>query len=363
MSGRPVDILLALLRGMIPGETSDIKEPEGIAWEQVLELSQRCKVSLLILQGLDALGDAVPATVRHPLANLQARCFHENMTSVASNMRVVRLLETHGIEALSLKGVLRSHEVYNRWDIRFAADIDLLVRASDYRSAAEVLEKNGYWAPIPSESDWWHKYLGESPFVPQTTSGPTIDLHHKLNQPGTPAFHDTEALFQSSVPKKFGGPQLRTLEPRAALLLAATSFGKALRQHEPCLTSLHEIAYVRASRPELPDDVLDDFARRHKVLRLWRQARETADALFRPSLAVGDHSLADLVVQDLVRGGAPPAHFHRTRLLWSWTDGSLKRPLRFARELGRVRASLMSHSAYERSMQTRSAPGAQPHTA
>ncbi|MEL7218372.1 MAG: nucleotidyltransferase family protein, partial [Pseudomonadota bacterium] len=314
----------------------------------LMQLAIKTKTPFLMLQGLRSLEIEVPDQIQERLRELQQLCFHQNMSSVASNVRIARILKTHGIESLSVKGVLRSHEVYGRWDIRSAADIDILVRHKDYRQAGEVLLRNGYWAPVSEKSVWWHHYLGEAPYLPDSANGPIVDLHHKLNQPGTPALKDTDAVFDSSVVRSFGEHELRVIEPRAALMLAATSFGKALRQHEPCLTNLHEIAYVRASRPDLTDESLDQFAKSHNLLRLWHHARETADALFRPSVGNSSRDDVGFVIQDLAVPTWPQRLLHRTRLLWNWTDGGAARPLHFAREFGRVRAAMLSHSAYEK---------------
>lgn len=347
------ETLLSILTATIPGETGGAGDVAGIDWPRVVQLASETKTQFLLLQGIEQLAVDAPAEVTAQLKELQALCFRQNMANVAGNVRIARILKTHGIETLSVKGVLRSYEVYGRWDMRFAADIDLLVRTCDYRQAGEVLLGSGYWAPVPSSSNWWHHYLGESPYLPKETTGPIVDLHHKLDQPGTPALNDTETLFRTAVTRKFGELQVKVMEPRAALMLAATSFGKALRQHEPCLGNLHEIAHVRASSPELSDAALDEYAARHNLLRLWRHARSAADALFRPSTGKGSSELVGFVLNDLATPTWPQRLWHRTRLLWNWTDGDALRPVRFAREFGRVRAAMVSHAAYEREARAR----------
>ena len=354
MSNDAHETLLAVLTAAVPGEEVPSLNEKRIDWTGLLHLASATKTQFLLLEGFRALKIGLPADLEARMQELQQLCFHQNMASVASNVRIARILKTHGIESLSLKGVLRSQEVYGRWDIRSAADIDLLVRHADYRQAGEVLVRNGYWAPVPPNSVWWHHYLGEAPYLPDTANGPIVDLHHKLNQPGTPALEDTEAVFETCTIRNFGEHTLRVIEPHAALMLAATSFGKALRQHEPCLTNLHEIAYVRASKPEMSDEALDAFAKQHNLLRIWRHARDAADALFRPSTGNGGRADVSVVVQDLAVPTWPQRLLHRTRLLWNWTDGVAMRPLRFAREFGRVRAAMLSHAAYEKQARNRS---------
>ncbi len=347
MPTRAHETLLGALTACVPGEGETAVRGSDVDWPNVMALATKTKTQFLLLRGLEALGVELPPDIRTRFNELQGQCFHQNMANVASNLRVSRILKTHGIETLSVKGVLRSQEVYGRWDIRFASDIDLLVRSKDYREAGEVLLRNGYWAPIPTGSVWWHRYLGEAPYLPETATGPIVDLHNKLDQPGTPALENTERLFETCVVRKFGDMEMHVMEPRAALMLAATSFGKALRQHEPCLTNLHEIAYVRATNLDLNDEALDAYAKRHNVFRLWRHARNTADAMFRPSMGRKSEDAVSEVIQDLAVPTWPQRLLHRTRLLWNWTDGAALRPVRFAREFGRVRAAMISHSAYE----------------
>ena len=343
--------LLEILKGLVPGEECQQLDMGNLDWPNLVQIAKNTRTEFLLLRGLEARGLGAPEAILSDLRQLKQRLLHRNMAHVASTVRMSRILQTHGIETLSVKGVLRAHEVYGQWDIRFASDMDLLVRHTDYRHAGEVLMNGGYDILVPTTCDWWHHYLGEAPFQPRTATGPTIDLHHKLDQPGTPALENAEFLFASAVARPFGGHNVKVLEPFAALMLAATGVGKALRQHEPCLAYLHEIAYARACDAALSDDALDAYAKEHNVWRLWRHARDAADGMFRPSTGRGAPSDIEGVMQDLAVHSWPQRMLHRTRLLWRWTDGEALRAFRFAREFARVRASMLSHASYEKQSQ------------
>ena len=339
--------LLGALAAWFPTDKPAAKTPDGINWEALFAMARSARTQLAAIEGFKKSGIELPPEWEQTAAAEQAACFHLNMTNVANAVRICRILHTHGIDAACLKGVPRGYEIYGRWDIRKTGDIDLLVRPHDYREAAEVIKKNGYFTPVPSDSVWWHTYLGESPYLPSSNSGPIVDLHWKLDQPGTPAPSRIDEVLARKQMRKLGNFTIPMLSKQDALMLTATSIGKAIRAQEPWLREAHEIAISVGSEPGLTRQELKSYARSHGVERLWQFVVRQVDRLFSSSSSqegTWDEELACSVL------GLPSPSDHamfRTQLLWLWSDGGALRPWRFAKEFIRVRAAERRHDIEE----------------
>ncbi len=319
-------------------------------------LAQSTKTFLITAEGLAKNSSDIPSPYDQQVAAEKAKCFHLNMTNVASAVRICTILRTHGIDVACIKGVPRGFEIYDRWDVRRTGDIDLLVHPKDYREAAEVITKNGYYTPVPVDSVWWHTYLGESPYLPSSTTGPIVDLHWKLDQPGTPAMPDISGVLRRTQSRTFGKFVIPTLSQADALMLTATSIGKAIRAQETWLVEAHEIALSVRKGGELSRENLNQYAHRQGVGRLWQFVLRQVDRLFPPDVGTQEPWDDELACSVL---GLPAPNQHsmfRTQLLWLWSDGTALRPLRFAQEFLRVRAAEYRHDV-EEAEKARSAAG------
>lgn len=308
-------------------------------WSAVLDLAEANKCLLLVAEGMKRAGIAIPPEREAKLQEVRENCLLQNMANLGVTANICSILRTHGIRAISMKGVLRAHELYGRWDIRPAHDTDILVTGADYRSAIDVLSANGFDSPISANSKWWHSYLGESPHLP-IYGGPIVDLHNKVKQPGTPAPTDIDGILTRARIAKVGGRAIPVMSDMDAAMLTASSLGKALRSGEVWLHYAHELLVVTAALDDDQRAAFDDYAREIGVSRLWNFATTLTDATFRVG-EDGAGSPADARSRwtaDFVRIAHQQARrWRRSQLLWAWTDGGVARPLRFARELGLVR--------------------------
>ena len=343
---------IALLRHALAAalDKDDAGEPDAgsVDWTVFADRAQHAKCLLIASDGLDRLGlipgDAFCARVMQR----RRECLARNMANLATAARLVRMLDTHGIEAIAFKGVLRSFAVYRRWDARMAHDLDLLVSSRDYRVAGAVLEADGFDAACPPMSRWWHRDLGESPYLPSSPGAPIVDLHHRLQQPGAPAPERLDPLFARARHFELGGYRIRTLDPLDAAMVTASGYAKALRAGESWLVYAHELAAVLAASDEAQRRALDRHAERSGMDRLWREAASVAHDLFLAT-ETGEAGArrADLMRSALGDAAGGRRWAVRSELLWRWTDGRMRRPLRFAAEMVRVRRSDHHHDAEE----------------
>ena len=336
--------LLGVLRLWAYPDESTAWRADNAHWMGVLDLAEANKALLLAAEGMKRAGISIPPEQQERLRAIRETCAMRALANLGITATVCSILRTHGINAISLKGVLRAHRVYGRWDARPAQDTDLLVTSADYRSAIAVLAANGFHSPIPAKSIWWHDYLGESPHLP-LGGGTTVDLHHKIRQPGTPAPTDIARIIANARTAAVGGRTVPAMSDMDAALLTATSLGKALRGGEVWLHYAHELFVVTARLDAKERAEYDAYAREMGIARLWDFATQLADDTFALPLAGADalsepryHRVIELLdAEQRERRG------RRSTLLWKWTDGALMRPLRFTRELCFVRLGERRH--------------------
>ncbi|MEL7190559.1 MAG: nucleotidyltransferase family protein [Pseudomonadota bacterium] len=345
MSMKAQHVLISLLSTGICNASQKAWDAEQIDWVALEEAALKNRVLPLLSHALETLEIDPPVEMQNRIVAMRKQCFGEAMAHIAAAVRLCRNFHTHGIDVVCVKGVARAYEVYGKWDVRFTHDVDLLVRDRDYRGAAKVLTSSGYDAPISEADDWWHDYLGESPYLPVRATGPTVDLHQKLHQPGTPALTNPGPLHEHHVMRSLGNFSLPMLDKRDAMMLTANSFGKAIRSRQPWLLYAHEIAYARANDPELTDRMLDDYAAQSGMSRLWHHAKTASDLVFGGAKS-GQIELPPHI--DLDKPGLipEPVFLYRSRLLWLWSEGSLLRPLRFVKEFLWVTLADIKHDLF-----------------
>ncbi|KWV90964.1 nucleotidyltransferase family protein [Erythrobacter sp. YT30] len=345
MSAKAQETLISFLSTGICNASQTFSGLEDAEWRALEATARQNNVFPLLSHAVESLGIQLPPRAEESMAQMRSDCFSKAMGHIAAAVRLCRNFHTHGIDVICVKGTARAFEVYGKWDARFTHDIDLLVRSRDYRGAAKVLTKIGYDAPISESDVWWHDFLGESPYLPVDTTGPTVDLHHKLHQPGTPALTHLDPLHERRVTRQLGNFSLPMLDKRDAMMLTANSFGKAIRARQPWLSYAHEIAFARANDPEMTDDVLDEHAAQSGMSRLWEHAKKAGDAVFGEdaSKAKRERALIDLARINFL---PEPVPMYRSKLLWRWSEGSIIRPFTFLRELGWVTLADIQHDLF-----------------
>jgi hypothetical protein len=116
----------------------------------------------LLYQALRAVGsDAIPTAVlaqlrTHYLANTK-----HNLFLTGELLRVLHLLDTHGIPALPFKGPTLAAAVYGKLALRQYSDLDILVHKQDIPHVKALLTAHGYQLPLTrarEEAIWKHHY-------------------------------------------------------------------------------------------------------------------------------------------------------------------------------------------------------------
>ena len=313
--------LCDLLASVLSVESS-YHQKSKLDWASITELASFTKTAGIVRYAVDKEGLDIPDAVRAEFEAVKAQTLAKNFQNLASTLQVVEILEQADIPCLAYKGAVRSFGVYKKWDMRTSADIDILVKPSDYEAAQKTLKTNGYLNIVSPLSDWWHVHLGESPYVRSDRVGPIVDLHHRLQQPGGPFPAHEEDFFTEAVSVEFGSRSLKTLSPADSILLTAISYGKALRSGSPWLKEAHEIASVYSSANSSERQKFLASAQRQGLSRLYRQALGNSLLLFDMDDAKAFTSGDKSALLHLAFGEQNHHHFFRSQQLWGWLDGN-----------------------------------------
>jgi hypothetical protein len=118
-------------------------------WQKVLNLAtQNCVVPLVYRQIQTLAPLSVPP---HILQQFRATCSRNafrNLSLTAELMRLIALLEQHGVPCVAFKGAVLAADAYGDLTLRQFSDLDLFVHPQNFRAAKDILTTHaGYSAP------------------------------------------------------------------------------------------------------------------------------------------------------------------------------------------------------------------------
>lgn len=203
-------------------------------WSQVPTLIYDHRLGNLVAEAIRCLGDAVPGYVADRVANFRAITSRMNGNNLLTMRRVVPEFEKAGLSFVVFKGPLQQQQIYGSLFVRPSSDLDLLVAPADFGRSGPLLHRSGYVLAKECRSIWWRAGLGEQHFQSAGSAAVTIDLHHRLQQPGCPLPADPGTFLEQREPVVIAGQSLPSLSPVHTQLLSAMSLVKALHHREPC---------------------------------------------------------------------------------------------------------------------------------
>lgn len=302
--------------------------------------------------GLERSDVRAPDWLRRDFAGARARAMMCNLRMIELARHALPKLEEAGIRGVVFKGPFLNRQLHGDSFFRRSSDLDLLVARRQFRQAIAVLGEHGFRPRHRGASGWWIHGLGEVHL--QHSSGGTIDLHHRVQQPGCPVARRS-IEFLRAVPEieDLGGVGIAILRPRMALVLSALNLLKGVMKRQP---SGHYALDVAAGTRALDQSELAQlgaFAHRQGLLRSMQLAIGIASRTFAlpmdlPAILApeGDGKAAlpaDWPIETMV---LDPARAdlewpRRRRLLWAMSDGTrpLAKGANFMRDAARAAAS------------------------
>lgn len=120
-----------------------------LRWDRLLPQARRAGVLPLLSHHLrqdPAIRALAPARVRLALEEVRYQTVGRNLCLFQALQEVLHGFASRGIPVIPLKGAYLIPEVYRRFDVRTASDLDLLVRREDLRRIDSTLKGLGYVA-------------------------------------------------------------------------------------------------------------------------------------------------------------------------------------------------------------------------
>jgi hypothetical protein len=322
-----MEVLCRATRSHLLGETDP-----GLAdltqrlenWGRLLGTAMQNRVATLLNLGFRANGVGIPSQYQAFLDNYRTDTFGRNTRNLNTALAAVAALEQAGIEVVVFKGPTQQQRAYGDSFIKRVGDVDLLVDPRRYAQAVEVLMATHFVDP-ECASPWWRIFLGEQALRGRDGKATTVDLHHRLQQPGCPSPADTRRFLQRRQTTAVGSSQAPVLSAPDACLLASMSIVKAMVGREPAacyvadlvaglrrLTDLEFAEFVAEARRQRLVDTVAVSLRCAQVLFGYSDARFTNEppGVFASS---SDRLIAQLVLTPWDPGVNWPK---RRQILW-----------------------------------------------
>ncbi|UCI07725.1 nucleotidyltransferase family protein [Mesorhizobium sp. B1-1-8] len=224
----------------------------AISAAHVADIARLNKVAVFVLKALrHAPAGAMPPEFPAWLDGYRRRTMSMNAACLGDSMAIHQVLSARKVDFVFLKGPLQQHMLYGDHFMKPSGDVDILVSPTGFALAREALRSVGYEVAGKSRSVWWVRFLGEQHMVRDDGARvSTVDLHHRLQQPGSPSPRDIDGFLRRKRQVELAGIAIPLISASDMLLLSCISVAKAFFNREPCAGYVCD---VRASASRLSE--------------------------------------------------------------------------------------------------------------
>jgi hypothetical protein len=221
---------------------------QPLDWVRLLQLASRHGVLPLLYRSLHTIGptivpqDGLTALRHHYQANAQ-----RNLLLAGTLLKLLRLLEAHGIAALPYKGPVLAALAYGNVALRQFVDLDLLVRPQDADRAKALLWAQGYRWPDGRPPTRFPRLLKVYELV-SPDGHVLVELHWALTSATFFFPLDPAPLWTRLETVPLLGAPVRSLAPEDLLLILCVHGAK---HHWSRLGWIGDVAAVLQAAPQL----------------------------------------------------------------------------------------------------------------
>lgn len=211
----------------------DVPTP-SLSATAVADIARLNKVAAFVLKALSrAPASERPVELFQWLDTYRRRTVSMNAACLMDSMAIHQALRDRQIDFVFLKGPFQQHLLYDDHFMKPSGDVDILVSPAGFTKARDALRSIGYEVSGKSRSVWWVRFLGEQHMI--RGNGPsTVDLHYRLQQPGSPSPRDADGFLRRKRLVEITGTEVPFTSAADTLMLSCISVAKALFNHEPC---------------------------------------------------------------------------------------------------------------------------------
>lgn len=347
-----VAIVARLICREFGNQTADLPEIDPKLAADVVQTAKANKILKPALKQFTALGVAIPEDVRSEVAIYHRKSMRRNAAALATMCEVSEAFAGAGIVHAMFKGPARQIALAQDVFERPVADVDVLVKQSDFAAATQLLQGLGYWIPLFCDSQWWRHYLGEHPLLPSRRNRIGVDLHHRTQHPSCPRPRDQEAMLDDVTWTQVGGQKMPIFGPISVFLNTVMSIVKGLANREPTGGHVLDLARQLQSADETRLAEFERAAHDQRLDKSYAVARRSALVMTgvapvaTPSWFIPDDALLAMLLTPEDPNIQWPKH---SRLLWKLVDGKTRvgRAVKFTREFGWWTAAEISRRTHD----------------
>ena len=166
-----------------------------------------------------------------------------NLLLTGELLRVVDLLQTHGIRAISYKGPALAAAIYGDISMRQFSDLDIIVPVSDAERAWSLLMSRGYrHATAMSRKEWAALTKTEKDLtLLRDDVGINLELHWSITNEKDPIQIDPQFLWKNLNTVSIAGKTVQIHAPEDLLLILCIHGGKHRWEHLGWLCDIVQI--------------------------------------------------------------------------------------------------------------------------
>jgi len=292
-------ILRACRPNLFPRHAERLSELIGcsdVDWNRVVELALQHRVVPQLYRNLNSVGmQGIPAGPLQELSRNNLAIAGRSLLQTSHVIRVARLLDAAGIDALFYKGAILAALAY-RGQARCFTDLDVLIRKSDRKRTLDLLVSDGFRPSeiLPEAKQQIRVKYGFEDQYYSDGDRLRLEIHYDISQTRFNLGIDTEGLFARSIKQSICGVPISTLSHEYMLLFL--SWHGSVNLWQP-VRLIVDIAEFIDAAPDLDWTALELRSRRldlHRVITigliLCRDVLEAdlppeAFASFRPTRA------------------------------------------------------------------------------
>ncbi|WP_084508024.1 nucleotidyltransferase family protein [Mesorhizobium sp. WSM3224] len=333
-----------------------ISAAPAISAQNVADIARLNKIAVFLLKALQrAPADAAPPELLGWLDGYRRRTMSMNAACIGDAIAIDRALRDRQVDFVFLKGPLQQHRLYGDHFMKPSGDVDILVAPAGFAKAREALRAIGYEVAGKSRSVWWVRFLGEQHMVRE--DGPrasTVDLHHRVQQPGSPSPRDIDGFLRRKRDVEVAGAAMPIISAADTLLLSSISVAKAFFNREPCAGYVCDVRASASRLSEAEQQTVLDHATEQGLADTLLLGLRAADVL----LGAAGTLLSDRAARILARiDNADLFHMviapwlaslrwpQRRHVLWELCG---REPVRYLAEAGWAASADLSRRIFER---------------
>ena len=193
-----------------------------INWGYLFKSARQHHITPLLYRHLNAIcREDVPETTMNHLRNQFHYTAGYNLFLTGELIKLLGLLESHGIIAIPIKGPVLSELVYGKVSFREFDDLDILIQEQHVLKAKDLLINQGYQSYLqqlsPAQERAHLRFFHEWSFK-RPDGNLYIDLHWDILPGARSSLLDSQRLWQKFEKVSFAGSIIYTFSPEYLLL-------------------------------------------------------------------------------------------------------------------------------------------------